>query len=131
MGSRPTTSLPSSTISAATTAPIRTPEPICGAWLRNWTTRPSPRSPNTMQARHRPFRKKAAHLPRKAPRSSPTVLPLRTWPCQSCHGEHAEGNGVFPRLAGQHADYLKKQLEAFRSSLRESDVMHVESKDMT
>ena len=52
-------------------------------------------------------------------------------PCQSCHGEHAEGTGIFPRLAGQHADYLKKQLEAFRSSLRESDVMHVESKDMT
>jgi cytochrome c553 len=52
-------------------------------------------------------------------------------PCQSCHGEHAEGNGIFPRLAGQHADYLRKQLEAFRSSLRESDVMHVESKDMT
>lgn len=52
-------------------------------------------------------------------------------PCQSCHGEHAEGAGIFPRLAGQHADYLRKQLEAFRSSLRESDVMHVESKDMT
>lgn len=52
-------------------------------------------------------------------------------PCQSCHGEHAEGTGVFPRLAGQHADYLRKQLEAFRNSLRESDVMHVESKDMT
>ncbi len=51
--------------------------------------------------------------------------------CQSCHGEHAEGAGVIPRLAGQHADYLRKQLEAFRSSLRESDVMHVESKDMT
>jgi len=51
--------------------------------------------------------------------------------CQSCHGEHGEGAGIFPRLAGQHADYLRKQLEAFRSSLRESDVMHVESKDMT
>lgn len=51
--------------------------------------------------------------------------------CQSCHGEHGEGSGVVPRLAGQHADYLRKQLEAFRSSLRESDVMHVESKDMT
>jgi cytochrome c553 len=51
--------------------------------------------------------------------------------CQSCHGEHGEGAGVIPRLAGQHADYLRKQLEAFRSSLRESDVMHVESKDMT
>ena len=51
--------------------------------------------------------------------------------CQSCHGEHGEGNGIIPRLAGQHADYLRKQLEAFRSSMRESDVMHVESKDMT
>jgi cytochrome c553 len=51
--------------------------------------------------------------------------------CQSCHGEHGEGAGIFPRLAGQHADYLRKQLDAFRSSLRESDVMHVESKDMT
>lgn len=51
--------------------------------------------------------------------------------CQSCHGEHGEGAGVIPRLAGQHADYLRRQLEAFRSSLRESDVMHVESKDMT
>ena len=51
-------------------------------------------------------------------------------PCQACHGEHGEGNGQFPRLAGQHADYLKKQLEQFRSTLRESDVMHANTKDM-
>ena len=51
--------------------------------------------------------------------------------CQACHGDHGEGNGVIPRIAGQHATYLKSQLEAFRSTLRESDVMHANTKDMT
>jgi cytochrome c553 len=36
-----------------------------------------------------------------------------------------------PRIAGQHATYLKKQLEAFRSTLRESDVMHANTTNMT
>jgi cytochrome c553 len=52
-------------------------------------------------------------------------------PCQACHGAHGEGNGAVPRIAGQHADYLKKQLEAFRSTLRESDVMHANTTNMT
>ena len=52
-------------------------------------------------------------------------------PCQACHGAHGEGNAIMPRLAGQHADYLKKQLEAFRSTLRANDVMHANTKDMT
>jgi cytochrome c553 len=51
--------------------------------------------------------------------------------CHVCHGEHGEGNSVMPRIAGQHGDYLKKQLEAFRSTLRESDVMHANTKEMT
>jgi len=51
--------------------------------------------------------------------------------CEACHGEHAEGMGAMPRLAGQHGDYLKKQLEQFRSTLRESEVMHANTKDMT
>lgn len=51
--------------------------------------------------------------------------------CQTCHGEHGEGNSVIPRIAGQHADYLRTELEDFRSTLRENDTMHVESKDMT
>lgn len=51
--------------------------------------------------------------------------------CQACHGDHGEGNSVIPRLSGQHADYLKTQLEAFRSTLRESDVMHANTKEMT
>lgn len=40
--------------------------------------------------------------------------------CSGCHG--AVGDGLaeagFPRLAGQHADYIKAQLEAFRSAGR-------------
>jgi cytochrome c553 len=51
--------------------------------------------------------------------------------CQACHGDHGEGNGPIPRISGQHAEYLKTQLEAFRSTLRESDVMHANTKDMT
>ena len=52
-------------------------------------------------------------------------------PCKACHGARGEGNGVAPRIAGQHADYLKKQLEAFRSTLRENAVMHANTTNMT
>ena len=33
--------------------------------------------------------------------------------------------------AGQHGDYLKVQLENFRSLLRTNQVMHANTKDMT
>lgn len=52
-------------------------------------------------------------------------------PCQACHGDHGEGSDDAPRIAGQHADYLKHQLEAFRTRLRENEVMHANTKDMT
>lgn len=51
--------------------------------------------------------------------------------CAACHGPKGEGNSVIPRLAGQHASYLKSQLEAFRSLSRANDVMHANTKDMT
>ncbi|MFZ1909800.1 MAG: c-type cytochrome [Burkholderiales bacterium] len=38
--------------------------------------------------------------------------------CASCHGPTAEGAGAFPRLAGQHTDYLIAQLEGFQSGTR-------------
>jgi cytochrome c553 len=44
--------------------------------------------------------------------------------CATCHGEHAQGNGPFPRLAGQHAGYLLKQLLVIQSVLRLAPVMH-------
>lgn len=34
--------------------------------------------------------------------------------CAGCHGARGEGNATFPRLAGQHADYLVKQLIVFQ-----------------
>lgn len=35
-------------------------------------------------------------------------------PCATCHGAEGRGNEQFPRLAGQHADYLIKQLGVFQ-----------------
>jgi cytochrome c553 len=35
-------------------------------------------------------------------------------PCGSCHGSDAAGRATFPRLAGQHADYVIKQLTVFQ-----------------
>ena len=45
-------------------------------------------------------------------------------PCASCHGALAEGMATFPRLAGQHAPYLLKQLLVIQSVLRTAPVMH-------
>jgi cytochrome c553 len=45
--------------------------------------------------------------------------------CTSCHGENAQGKDTIPRLAGQHPEYLVKQLAAFKSMQRANNpVMH-------
>jgi cytochrome c553 len=44
--------------------------------------------------------------------------------CASCHGPEAKGNGAFPRLAGQHEQYLLKQLRLIQSAVRNAPVMH-------
>src|SRR5271165_2222673 len=45
-------------------------------------------------------------------------------PCATCHGPRAQGMATFPRLAGQHAPYLLKQLLVIQSVLRMAPVMH-------
>jgi cytochrome c553 len=35
-------------------------------------------------------------------------------PCMTCHGEQGQGSATFPRLAGQHVDYVRKQLIVFQ-----------------
>jgi cytochrome c553 len=45
-------------------------------------------------------------------------------PCAGCHGPTGGGTNEFPRLAGQHAQYLLKQLRSFQSNLRDVAVMH-------
>jgi cytochrome c553 len=42
-------------------------------------------------------------------------------PCRSCHGDRAQGNGQFPRLADQHADYVVKQLGVFQRTDQRPD----------
>jgi len=34
--------------------------------------------------------------------------------CMACHGNEGQGNEAFPRLAGQHSDYVVKQLIVFQ-----------------
>lgn len=45
-------------------------------------------------------------------------------PCAGCHGPAGRGNSLagFPRLGGQHAEYTKVQLQAFRAAGREDNV---------
>ncbi len=44
--------------------------------------------------------------------------------CAACHG--ADGNSAspdFPRLAGQHRDYLEKALRDYKAGLRKNPIM--------
>ena len=43
--------------------------------------------------------------------------------CLGCHGSSAEGNGQFPRLAGQHPGYLANQLGHFKEGVRKNGHM--------
>ena len=42
--------------------------------------------------------------------------------CAGCHGEQGHGQNSIPALAGQQPDYMKSQLQAFRSGQRSNDV---------
>jgi len=44
--------------------------------------------------------------------------------CGTCHGPDAHGQQGYPRLAGQHAQYILKQLASFQSSMRDVASMH-------
>jgi cytochrome c553 len=51
--------------------------------------------------------------------------------CQQCHGHAGEGAGAMPRVAGQHAPYLRMVLGAFRSGLRRNDQMNGAAKNLS
>jgi len=48
----------------------------------------------------------------------------RILPCSDCHGDNAQGIEIFPRLAGQHAEYLVKQMQRMHETERASRKMH-------
>ena len=58
-------------------------------------------------------------------------IPGQVVACATCHGPHAEGNGIFPRLADQHAAYIVRQLTVIQRNLRNSPVMHGIIKNLT
>lgn len=44
-------------------------------------------------------------------------LPERSVPpCSACHGRDGEGNGVIPRVAGQHASYMSQQIKVLQQT---------------
>ncbi len=45
-------------------------------------------------------------------------------PCAACHGADGNSvNGAWPKLAGQHAQFIESQLKAFRSGERSNPLM--------
>ena len=52
--------------------------------------------------------------------------------CFLCHGMEGEAaSALYPRLAGQHADYIARQLADFKSGRRKSDTMSGMAADLT
>ncbi|EPS0661997.1 c-type cytochrome [Vibrio parahaemolyticus] len=45
--------------------------------------------------------------------------------CATCHGASGMGVDKFPRLASQHADYLKTQLMAWKNGTRSGDPLNM------
>ncbi|QID19863.1 cytochrome c4 [Nitrogeniibacter mangrovi] len=52
--------------------------------------------------------------------------------CFLCHGQNGEStSALFPRLAGQHYQYIAKQLADFKSGRRQSDTMNDMAADLS
>ncbi len=52
--------------------------------------------------------------------------------CFLCHGLQGESaSPVFPRLAGQHSEYIAKQLSDFKAGKRKSDTMKPQAEELT
>lgn len=52
--------------------------------------------------------------------------------CFLCHGLEGESSSpLFPRLAGQHNEYVAKQLREFKSGKRKSDAMKPQAAELT
>ena len=60
------------------------------------------------------------------------LAPSKVAACQTCHGPDGEGKGAAPRLAGQHASYLKTRLWILtRFNLPGNAGMHRNTVNMT
>src|ERR1700676_2586032 len=64
----------------------------------------------------------AAAKPKNAAKSATVSVNA---PCDSCHGANGEGMAAahVPRIAGQSAEYLKKQLDDYAAGTRDNPIM--------
>ena len=62
-----------------------------------------------------------AQIPKAAAKSAPAD----NAPCAACHGAKGEGSAAahVPRIAGQSAEYLQKQLDDYASGARDNAIM--------
>ena len=52
-------------------------------------------------------------------------------PCGVCHGANGAGLWIFPRLAGQHAEYVVHEIRSIQERSRHAPLMHGIIKTMT
>jgi cytochrome c553 len=74
----------------------------------------------------------ASHAADKLKGDPAKAKPIIDEKCSACHGP--DGNSPvpnFPRLAGQHAEYLFKELKAFKEEHRGSELMLPFSKELS
>lgn len=58
--------------------------------------------------------------------------PAKAKTCAACHGEKGVStNPLHPHLAGQHSQYLEKQLRAFRAGERKEPMMNAMAKTLS
>ena len=72
----------------------------------------------------------AAALPAAA--ADPEAGQKKAQPCAACHGP--DGNSPtpdFPKLAGQHYDYLVHTLKAYKSGARKDPIMAPQAANLT
>jgi cytochrome c553 len=63
---------------------------------------------------------------------NPQAGEAKTTPCQSCHGPDGNSpSAEWPKLAGQHARYLKKQLQDYKSGARANPIMSSIAADLS
>jgi cytochrome c553 len=67
----------------------------------------------------------AQTAPQAKPAGAKPAAEAPAAPCEACHGAHGEGMAAahVPRIAGQSAEYLKKQLDDYADGTRDNPVM--------
>jgi cytochrome c553 len=100
--------------------PMQTPEAAAPATpapesAMPTTPAPQPAAPETAAATQAPAA--VAAMPAKEAAAGDTAAGAAKFKtvCASCHGAQAQGQGAFPRLAGQSAAELKAKLEKYRA----------------